>query len=107
MIGFDLQRDTEKGVRRLEEQVEDNEVPMEEIPEINLIKTHDVLQSVLVGCINYNTHFLLYIQLINTSSLSFILSNLPYNFSLTSLYLCVLLYFCFTLGSSIEVFPWS
>ena len=40
MIGFDLQRDTEKGVRCLEEQVEDNEVPMEVIPEVNLRKTY-------------------------------------------------------------------
>ena len=45
MIGFDLPRDTEKGVRCLEEQVQDNEVPMEVIPEINLRKTHSVLHS--------------------------------------------------------------
>ena len=42
MIGFDLPRDTEKGVRRLEEQVEDNE---EVILEINLRTTHSVLHS--------------------------------------------------------------
>ena len=42
MIGFDLPRDTEKGVRRLQEQVEDNEVPTEVIRDI---ATHRVLHS--------------------------------------------------------------
>ena len=45
MIGFDLPRDTEKGVRHLEEQVEDNEVPTEVIRDINLRTTHSVLHS--------------------------------------------------------------
>ena len=45
MIGFDLPRDTEKGVRHLEEQVEDNEVSTEVIRDINLTTTHSVLHS--------------------------------------------------------------
>ena len=35
MIHFDLPRDTENGVTRLDEQVEDHEVPVEIIEEIN------------------------------------------------------------------------
>ena len=89
LIGFDLPRDTEKGVRCLEEQVEDNEVPTEIIQEMNLRTTHCVLH----GRLHKLQYTLPPIQLINTSSVSFILLNLPYNFPLTSLYLCVLFYF--------------
>ena len=55
MIGFDLPRDTEKGVRHLEEQIEDNKVPTE----FETRATHSVQRptlTVMVGCINYNTH---------------------------------------------------